>query len=257
MRDIMAHSSAPFVQLCAVMACIVLSSCAPDSQTSDNLEDYYFDHLKFHGGGVVYRFESVSDPSATDELWHFRYDSNYRGNYIHAAMYGPDGVETQRSRELLTNDGAQLRNLVLQYRDDTTSIPVITKVGASDTYAFGPIEDQPSVTYSIEYTDPVTDSVRIILTRNRSVTGRGTYEVLGQEVESVFVSVDDVLETETEGFTTSEWKGTEVYAFHMGLVYYKREINADFVLEYRLAEIIPYEDFLIRYTLDTMQIDGL
>ena len=250
----MARSSSFRSGYCVVLTCILLVSCGPEMQTSDLLEDYYFDHLTFHGGGVVYRYESVNDPGMPDELWHYRYDSNYRGNYIHAAMYTPEGVEMQRSRELLTPEGAQLRNLLLQYRDDTLNIPVMANVNASRTYTFGEIENEPTSVYSIEYVDPASDSVRVVLTRNRTVTGRAEIDVLGKTLQAITVRTDDVLETETEGFTTTEWTGNEIYAFHMGLVYYKREISADFILEYKLAEVIPYVDFLIRYSLDTIQM---
>ena len=248
----MARIATVLVWITAVLACQFLIGCSPEPRTSTELEDYYFDHLSMHGSGVVYRYESMTDEPMPDELWHFRYDSYWRGNYLHAAMYTPEGIEVQRSREVLTKDESNLLSLKLQYRDEQRSIPVAATINSSNTFTFGDIGSNPVSEYSIEYVDPASDSVKVILTRSRAVVGPSTYVYAGQSLQAVEIATKDILETETEGFTTSEWTGTEIYGFDMGLLYYRKAITDDFIIEYRLAEVIPYQDFLVRYTIDSM-----
>jgi hypothetical protein len=100
--------------------------------------------------------------------------------------------------------------------------------------------------YQIEYLEPGPDSVRVILTRFRKYVGNETYHLNGKDYPAMRYTVDETLETETEGFTTTTWTTTEIYAKGLGLVYYKKAIEDGFVLEYRLKEIVGYEQYVSR-----------
>jgi hypothetical protein len=59
----------------------------------------------------------------------------------------------------------------------------------------------------------------------------------GLSIPAVRFRTEDTFETESAGWTTSTWTGEEIYAWHKGLVYYKRNISGDMILEFALREI--------------------
>jgi len=118
------------------------------------------------------------------------------------------------------------------------------QINEATTFLFGPPDTTTVATYQIEYREPSDDSVRIILTRERRFVREQKYTHQGKEYPALRFTVDETLETETEGFTESVWQTTEIYALGLGLVYYRKPINSQFVLEYRLGDIMPYNDFL-------------
>ena len=240
-----------YVVLLAVFGALWLTACGETDQAADTLERYYYNHMTFDHTGQVYIYKAISDDGMPDEVWHYRFDPNFRGSYLHSAMYTPSGDLVQRIKERITVDGAYLLSLDLYYVDEEgNEEEIITRTTQERTFSFGKIDDKPKTRYVIDYIDNTADSVRVILTKERVVDGRTTYTYEGAEMPAVLVRTNEVLETETEGFTESEWKGTEIYVQDIGLVYYKKNITEQFVLEYELREIINYEEFRYRYGIE-------
>ena len=224
--------------------------CNSEEPVAETLDRYYYNPLTFDHTGVVYRYTSLSDQMMPEELWHYRFDPGFRGSYLHASMFTPAGDVVQRSVERLDANSATMLSLDLYYMDEDTLREIRTKVTEDQTFEFRRIDEKPTTRFIIEYIDPVTDTTRVILKKQRYVEGMTTYEVDGISHPAVEVRTVEVLETETEGFTESEWNGIEIYAMDLGLVYYRKNISEGFVLEYELAEIIPYDQFRSRYGIN-------
>jgi hypothetical protein len=79
------------------------------------------------------------------------------------------------------------------------------------------------------------------LKRSRRFDGFTNFEWEGQDIAAARFVTDDVFETEEVGWTTSRWSGEEWYALGIGLVYYKRNISDQMVLEFVLTEKIKNE----------------
>ena len=230
---------------------LFLISCSDQQQVSDTLERYYYNYLTFDHTGIVYIYKGLGSQGMPDEIWHYRFDPNFRGSYLHSAMYTPSGDIVQRMKERVTVNGASILSLDLYYMDEEGALQeIIAKTSQERTFSFGAIDDLPHTQYSIEYIDNSADSVRVILSKERFVDGRTTYMYQGEEVPAVRVLTREVLETETEGFTESEWTGVEIYAQDIGLIYYKKTISADFILEYELQEKISFNEFRTRYGIE-------
>ena len=244
-----------FSLIVTLAAATCFSSCSSDQTTSLSTEDYYLNHLAFGGAGVVYRYASVNDPSLPDELWHYWFSGGYRGNYLKATMYTTSGDVVQRSNEILSRDNAELLSLDLVYWDENGPKEIATTVSDRRTFVFGPIDSVTQSVYHIEYWDTSEDSVRVSLTKHRLMEGPVDFVFEGESIPAIAVSTTEKLETETEGFTETEWSGIEIFAQGYGLVYYKKTISEQFVLEYSLAEVMGYGTFLTRYlNQDSQQI---
>ena len=75
----------------------------------------------------------------------------------------------------------------------------------------------------------------IALTRNRRYLGKETYELNGKSYDCAKFQLRELLTTDRVGMTKTQWSGMELYAKGLGLIYYRKEINPEFILEYELA----------------------
>jgi len=222
-------------------------SCSSNQEAAHSTEDYYLNPLTFSGKGIVYRYSAVNDPSLPDEIWHYRFHEGNQGNFLRATMYTPSGEVVQQSIERVTRVKAQLLSLDLIYRDEHGQKEIATHISQSSTFIFGPIDSVTQTVYKIEYWDTAEDSVRVSLTKRRTLEGSTEYVISGEPIAAIRISTVEKLETETEGFTETTWFGTEIFGQDYGLVYYKKTISDEFVLEYGLVEIMTYSTLQARY----------
>lgn len=236
-----------------VSAAIVLTfamGCESEAdETALYLNKYYYNIHRFAGPGEVYVYKAASELALPEEIWHYRFDPGYRGNYLNAVMYTPAGDPVQKSVERLNRDNAELLSLELFYIEDDSLHAIEAKINKPVTFSFAAIDEAPEINYELEYYDPSsdTDSVRVILNRTRRVAGREIFYFEGKELPAVRIETREVLETETEGFTETEWTGTEIFAQDIGLVYYRKKINPQFTLEYTLHRRLTYDEFQTLY----------
>jgi len=241
------------VRITYVFTAIVLAFVIGCESEADEralyLDKYYYNIHRFAGPGEVYVYKAASELALPEEIWHYRFDPGHRGNYLNAIMYTPAGDPVQKSIERLNRDNAELLSLELFYFEDDSLHAIEAQINKPVTFSFAAIEEAPEVNYGLEYYDSSsdTDSVRVILNKKRRVTGREMFYFEGEEVPAVRIETREVLETETEGFTTTEWTGTEIFAQDIGLVYYRKKINEQFTLEYTLHRRLTYDEFQTRY----------
>ena len=232
-----------FSLIATLIASTCFLSCATDQTVSHSTEDYYLNHLTFAGTGVVYQYASVNDPSLPDEFWHYRFSGGRGRNFLRATMYTTSGDVVQRSIERLSRDQAELLSLDLVYRDEDGPKEIATTISENRTFVFGPVDSVTQSVYHIEYWDTSEDSVRVMLTKHRLMEGPVNFVFEGKSIPAISVRTTEKLETETEGFTETEWSGMEIYAQGYGLVYYKKTISEQFVLEYSLSKVLTFQAF--------------
>ena len=68
--------------------------------------------------------------------------------------------------------------------------------------------------------------------------------------EIALLAEKNKLDRDIKGFTESEWSGLEIYVQDVGLVYYKKIISEEFIIEYSLSEIMTFEDFRTLYGIE-------
>lgn len=233
-----------FLLCCTILSGFTaLTSCrGPHDDSLESSRFFYFDALAIGGGGKMYVYEAVNNPMYPNEIWHRRFSGAYRGNHLYNVMYTPEMEVQQRTIETISKTGAVLIDMELYALPDTEAIPV--QINEPTTFLFGPPDTTVAAKYQIEYREPGPDSIRVILTRLRRFADRETYQFDGKEYPALRYTVYETLETQKEGYSETTWNTTEIYARGLGLVYYKKEINPEFVLEYRLKEAVPYELYM-------------
>ena len=227
-----------------VIGSVLLAGCSTSDEPSTRLYPYYLDERAMGGKGVVYIYEPVSAPDHPIEYWHFRYSPGFKGNIFRATLYDDSGMTTQVVIERFANHRSELMELQLNFMSDEEVKTVNATINERPVFPFGPIDSALSVRSQFEYYDTSADTVRVILTRERTVAGTTEFLFEGKNTPAVEFSLYEMLETETEGFTETPWTGKEIYAQDVGLVYYRKDIAPDFILEYRLVRRVPFEQFI-------------
>lgn len=210
---------------------IINTSCSHTGRETDGYRDYYVPINALPGEGKVYTYRNLRDSTAAPEVWrHIRAGKDR----IESINYDSDGAETQRQYDRIVIDGVVTDSLILFFSDSTGQryhYPV--KVVSPYRFPFQPGDASKVYLTQFEWRQP-GDSLRVVLQRRRRFDGDTTWMYKGKTLSAVRFITDDTLETEEVGWTTSNWKGVEVYAKGIGLVYYKRSVSDDLVLEFAL-----------------------
>lgn len=212
-----------------VGACLV--ACR-SSREKEGLSDYYYPVELLPARGLIYRYASLSDSLAGEETWRIRRSADGR---LVSENLDPDGKTLLRQVDRKVPTGMLTDSLTFFPRTlSGASIPVT--IHAGNRFSFDPADTASTFLTHLEWWQP-EDSLHIVLQRRRKLAGDTTWTWQGKVLPAVLWHTEDQLETERDGWTNSGWKGKEIYAKGVGLVYYERQITEAFSLAYGLRSI--------------------
>ena len=223
------HEMLKYLGFAALMS--MFFSCNSDSGT--DLTDYYFPIEKL-SVPVTYTYIPVQDTLLEDVVWQYAASEKEGRTFLRGENLDRTGRPVQVNEEEITGSGVLLRSLqLISY--DSTGQPAQIDAGIEGNNVF-PFSVQDSTLvyfYKVEW-NQAEDSLVIALTRNRRYLGKTTYTVGDTEYPAVRFLLRELLTTDREGMTKSQWAGEEIYAKGIGLVYYRKEISKGYILEYAL-----------------------
>lgn len=222
-------------KLCQIVMClgILITACKQVDDSRDDLSRYYFPFDSFPPEGMVYTYRNLQDSFAAPEVW--RHIKKGPG-LMESINYGLEDDIVQRQYDRLVENGVVTDSLLL-YAMDSTGHREHIKVRLPSPHRF-PFEvgDSSSVWLSkMEWWQP-DDSLHIVLERRRKFMEFTTCYDHGKVIPAVRFSTEDTFETEADGWTSTSWVGEELYALDIGLVYYKRVISNNMIIEFTLDD---------------------
>jgi len=188
--------------------------------------------------GKVYEYRALDD-SLPPFYWYFRTTIS-RGDTIVTSEYFDHTFTIQQlTNEEIVDNGVIMNDFYLYETDTLTGIqernPV--RVEVDNVYPFEVTDSTGLFLYKIYWKDFNNPQQRYRLIKNRHFMGMDTYKYKGQLVDCARFFIKELLEIEEVGFQEISYNSTELYAEHIGLIYFKKEIGADIVQEYELAAI--------------------
>lgn len=205
-----------------------------------NIREYYFP-LKQLQDGLVYEYRAVNNDSLAPNYWYYRSFVQDSGIYFTGTYYdAADLTPLQFTREEMVSNGMRLIDLYL-YEPDSTgkSQRVEAEIIAGSVFPFEVRDSGGVFVYNIEWTSLGEPKTTTGLIKNRRYAGDTTFVFDDKRHDAVIFKVRELLEHDQEGVFEQEFATEEWYAEGLGLVYYRKEITDDLVLEYRLAERYP------------------
>lgn len=219
-----------------------LTACQPDEYR--DIRGYYFP-LKELKDGLTYEYRSLRNDSLAPNYWYYRSFVKPDSIFLTGTYYEYDLLPQQFIREEMVSNGVLLEEMYV-YARDSTGEQHRSRVEVLQGNAF-PFEVRDSggvFLYKIRWQSPTDTSITTTLIKNRIYRGDTTYQYKGETLDCIFFEVRELVEQEQEGFLEQEFSGLEFYAKELGLVYYRKDIQEDFTLEYGLHD---------RYSMDRLE----
>ncbi|MEM9820261.1 MAG: hypothetical protein AAF985_04290 [Bacteroidota bacterium] len=212
-----------------------------------NIRAYYFpvDALE---NGMVYEYESVNNDSLPIEYWYYRTQKTDTATYFTANYYDQQFIVRQFSNEIVVDNGTLLHSYFL-YEFDSTGLQYQKPAEVLSPSAF-PFEVRDSggiFLLKLKWTHQEDPPVYTTLIRNRRYAGRTTYEYRGKTYDAVVFELKELVDDFNNGHWEGQYNGKEIYAKGLGLVYYKKEVEKDFILEYALKDTFSMDELERRY----------
>ncbi|TXB62006.1 hypothetical protein [Phaeodactylibacter luteus] len=237
----MKRSIFPILAAAAVFAVAPLPSC--QSGSPKDIRDYYLP-LKQLEDGLVYEYRPVAIDSLTPIYWFYRSYLREDGIYLTGTYYEHDLIPRQIVREELVSNGMLVEDVFLyEARADSSGLQDRTEVDVLQGAAF-PFEVTDSngvFLYQLQWSPPQDSGAVITLTKNRRYLKDTVVAVLGENLDAVVFSVQELLEYDQNGVFEQQYAGREVYAKGLGLVYYDKQIGPGMELSYALHRRYPME----------------
>lgn len=241
----------------------VLWGCRSDG--TRDIRSYYFP-LQDLEEGVVYEYRSVNNDSLTPKYWYYRSFIGENGVFLTSTYYEYDLIPLQFSREEMVRNGmiqdtlylleynfseaaidsvleGAERTSILVHRPDSSGQIARVNVDILSGTLF-PFEVRPEggvFLYKVRWRPASQPEAIVTLGKTRHYAGDTTFTFQGREYDCVRFEVDELFQQDQEGVLEQEYSGVEWYAKNLGLVYYRKNITEDFVIEYQLHDRYPME----------------
>jgi hypothetical protein len=205
-----------------------------------DIREYYYP-IKNLQTPKVYEYRSVTD-SLPPYYRYFRTVVTGEQVFFTENFYDHQFDTRQFAREERVREGMLLRELFLYMPDNqgkTQVVKAAIKVGAN--FPFEVTDSNGVFVYNITFTNP-RDSSRNNIVRNRRFIRKTYFEFKNSKYEAIEFEVKELLENELKGTWKHEFKITEIYAKHLGLVLSKRDLGNGHTLTYQLHDIYNMED---------------
>ncbi len=220
------------------LALVGLVACQQDKR---NLRPYFFPIEDLSHVGKVYVWLPVHDTLQPPFLYYYKAERDSQNNCWFVRAYFDYAFQLfQINKERVVRNGIKLVESRLFERDSSgclIEVPVEVLYGNVFPFEVGP---QPGVLLTrMSWRLPFDTVSTITLVRNRQFAGDTTWVFQGKTYDAVRFAVRELIDNEREGHLEYEYPGEEIYARHLGMVYFRKEVDESLTIEYRLEDILP------------------
>ena len=205
-----------------------------------NIEAYYFPHQQLYDG-LVYEYRAPNNPEQPPFYMYYRTVRTDTSIYLTGMQYDEQFRPSVFTREELLPTGVLLEEMYLYEPDSTgrqTQIGV--EILANNVFPFRTNPERPGVlVWEARWHPPADQPTTLTLLRNRQFVRDTVVQVNGQSTDAVVFTVRELMDHEQVGHFETEYGGREVYAEGIGLVYYRKNVSEDFIVEYELTDRFP------------------
>lgn len=224
-----------YTYFCFLGWILVFGSCSESPEDIRNIRSYFYP-LQELEAGLAYEYRPVKNDSLASEYWYYRTFDRDSGYFFTGQFYDYDFTVRQLVNEEVVSNGTLVSDYYLYYYDTLEkliSVPVDIEV--ANSFPFEVKDSSALFLTKMKWKDPVQEDFTTTLIRNKRYRGDTTYVIDDIVHDCIWFSVKELVETEQEGFQEFQYNGVEFYAKDIGLVYYKKQVTPELILEYELA----------------------
>ena len=236
----------PIKIIFAAFAALIFLSCGGENNFR-NLESFYFPIQKL-GDGLVYEYRNPQHDSVAPFYHYFRNVKKGDSIFLVGMQYNYLFEPQQLTVEEKISNGMLLTESILYQNDSTgkqVAMPMEIEVGSVFPFK---IKDENGVfVYNVKWHEATDSSKFTRLIRNRSYVSDTSFVFEGRGHPAVKFLVREKVESFDEGFVEHEFNTHEIYAESLGLVYYRKEVTPQLVIEYQLTDTYPMSDLEAKF----------
>ncbi len=228
----------------SVFILLLFSQCSK----SGDIRAYYFP-LKDLKEGLVYEYRPVNDDSLPPIYWYYRSFILQDSIYLTGTKYGETLLPEQFVREEMVSNGMLTLESFIYEQDSIGNqhqVPIDIVAGSSFPFEFK--EDRGVFLHHLKWSSKVESGVSFEIVKNRSFGGDTTYLWKGQNEPAISFMVKEAIDQIAEGTLSLESEGLEIYQKNLGLVYFNKQFENGFSVEYQLADRYTMEDLEAKFT---------
>ncbi len=226
----------------ALLICTSMLSCTSDKNDKRNIKSFYYpvEALK---NPLVYEYRPVVNDTLGLQYYYFQTLETDTATYFTSNIYNQFFEVEQFSIEEVVSNGMLQKDYFL-YTFDTSGIQtrIPAEIEYNNSFPFE-VKDSSGVflqkmTFTLNE-DPLHTTTLI---RNRRYIGDQTFTYKGKEYEAITFGLREIIDDFYNGHLETETSGIEVYAKGLGLVYFKKIISENLILEYELSDTYTMEE---------------
>ncbi len=225
------------------VAILVISACQIDSK--NYLPEYYYPMGKWDEG-MVYEYHPVDNDQLPVEYWYFRKLEKAGKTILTGQYYDNTYTPRQIFNAEVTNEGVFVKDYFLYEYDSLGNVyQNAAEILANVNFPFQVKDTNQVFLNKLKWKMPTEEypDGHLELTRNRKFKGDAAYSFKNKSYDCVEFQIDELMSDFNDGHLEKEYRGTELYAKKLGLIYYKKEIDENFVLEYELRDTFSMAKF--------------
>jgi len=204
-----------------------------------SLEPYYYP-LEELREGLVYEYRSAGNPGDPPFYWYYRTLEEDGATYLTGTFYDLDFTPFQYVKEERVSNGMLLAEYYLYENDSTgAQVQIAAEIESGNVFSFGAPDPKTMLFSKLSFSSASNPGPVTTLIKNRQFLADTTYSYGGKTYEAAVFYVRELIDVEDEGHVEHEFDGKEIYAKGLGLVYFRKNVSAGFITEYKLADRYP------------------
>jgi len=224
---------------------MILINCSCQLDSKNYLPDYFYPMQKWEEG-MVYEYHPVNNDQLPVEYWYFRKMKKDGLSILTGQYYDDTYTPRQIFNAEVMDGGVFIKDYILYEIDSLGNTNQnLAEISANLSFPFQ-IKDTAQVfTSKLKWKMPTMEFPNgyLELTRDRRFKGDTAYSFKNKSYDCVEFQTNELMSDFNDGHLEKEYKGIELYAKKLGLIYYKKEIDKDFVLEYELRDTFSMTRF--------------
>lgn len=215
---------------------ILISSC--QNNKSNNFEDFFYPLSEWEEG-MVYEYQPVNNPDLPAEYWYFRKISIDSSNFLTGQYYDHNFTPRQIFNAEITENGTFTRDYILYEYDSLSHVTQKrAEIIANTGFPFGALDSLSISKLQLKWKNPTEEypDGYLEMTRNRRFSSHAAYSFKNKSYECIDFEMKELVDDFNDGHLEKEFSGIERFAKNLGLIYYRKEIDKNFVLEYELRD---------------------
>ena len=218
---------------------ILSSSCQMGKKVKSNdFNSFYYPSNEW-AEGMVYEYHPVNNSELPAEYWYFRKTNIDSVTYITGQYFDQTFTPRQLFNAEIKASGVFVTDYILYDYDSLGNVTQnAAKILAADSYPLGLLDSTNVYPLKLKWDNPTEEypDGYIEITRNRQLSGKTTYSFKNSTYDCLEFQLDETVDDFNDGHLEKKYQGKEFYAEKLGLIYYKKEIDENFVLEYELRD---------------------